>query len=70
MKVDVIWVVRDANSDVELADILFKTTVDRLPEYVIGTGAATWRAERHTFYTNEVEARADAEKRLAAYRSV
>ena len=70
MNIRRLWVVRDPSPVSELGDIMYEVTVARLPEYVIGTGAERWRAEHTTFYTDEAEARADAEARLKTLLSV
>jgi len=60
-----IWVVRDPSQHSELADIFWATTLDELPKYILGGGSwGQWKSENHTFYDNEREAKADAEKRL------
>ena len=61
-----LWIVRNPGDQSILADILWKTRPIDLAEYVIGAGAALWRAEETTMYTNESEARLDAEQRLAS----
>lgn len=71
MRVTKVWIVRDCDySEVELADFIYQTDMDRIPELIIGTGADTWRAERTAVYTEESEARADAEKRFRLHKSV
>lgn len=65
MKLSKIWVVIDPSPVSEMLDVLFETTVAELPLYVIGTGAAQWRKENTTLYTEEAEARRDAEARMA-----
>lgn len=65
MKLNKVWVVRDATHlESEMADVIFCTTMDALPEYVMGTGGIVWRQEHTAVYTEESEARCDAEKRL------
>lgn len=63
MKLTSIWVVSDPSPVSELSDILYQTTPERLPLHVIGTGANRWQYEHTTLYTNEAEARRDAESR-------
>ena len=70
MKIDRLWVVTDPTPNSVIEDILFDTSPVRFPYYVIGTGADRWRAENTTLYTEEAEARADAEARLRNRQSV
>ncbi len=61
-----VWLVRDPTPKSGLADTYFSTTYDELPKYILGTSSwGQWKQEHNTFYDNEREAKADAEKRLA-----
>jgi len=65
-----LWAVRNptiANGEVisELADIVWKQSLDRIGEYVAGTELRQYLADQHAYYLDEAEARADAEKRIA-----
>jgi hypothetical protein len=60
-----IWVVRDPSPISELIDIVFETTLQKLPQYVLGTGPS-WYSETPRFYDNERDALKDAEARLAS----
>lgn len=65
MKIEKLWVVCDPSEDSTLDDILYATDALGLAELAIGTGAAAWKREHTTLYTEEREARRDAEGRLA-----
>lgn len=66
MKLEALWIVRDPSPHSDVADICFSMPVPRLGDYVLGCPRGAWRGERHTVYTDEGEARADAEARLRA----
>ena len=57
------WVVVDATPESQIEDILFQTNLEGLANQFKG-GLST--AQHPTLYTDQAEARADAEKRLAA----
>jgi len=59
-----LWVVIDPTPDSLLIDILWKTTTDRLPEYILGSGAARWRKEHAALHDDEQSAKKDALARL------
>ena len=59
-----LWVVMDPTPDSLLIDILWKTTTDRLPEYILGSGAARWRKEHAALHDDEQSAKKDALARL------
>lgn len=60
-----IWGVRDPGPDSVMSDVMFPTSIEELPELVLGTGLLRWRFENHEFYDLREEAVADAERRLA-----
>ena len=69
MKLEKIWMVTDPTPVSELADVLWETDVIDLMHWVIGSMAfhnCTCRKgiETPTLYTEEAEAREDAESRL------
>lgn len=64
-QVEEMWVVRNPTKESEWSDIIWrwKDTAQMIP-YVIGTGLATWKAEKHAIYTDKNEALKDAKARL------
>lgn len=61
-----LWLVRNPSTLTESVDeICWEQDMRRLGVYVVGTGIRQYEYEEHTFYSNESEAKADAEKRLA-----
>jgi len=61
---DKLWIVADPKESSLLVDILWEVEADRLPELVIGSGAARWRAEHTALHTDPRTARQDALARL------
>ncbi len=61
-----LWIVRNPTSGCVLADILWEQDLDTLDNYILGIGPHLWQAECHTVWTDEDDARADAEARLRA----
>jgi len=65
-KLTTIWVVRDPSPLSIMADILYRVdSPNEMARVIIGTGYDQFMAEHTTFYTDEAEARADAEQRMA-----
>lgn len=62
---DPVWVVLDPTKDSEMGDILYATTVGKLPELVMGTGGGQWRKENTALYLKAAEAEKDAKARMA-----
>lgn len=61
-----VWVVRNPTPGSTLDDVIWKQDLDGLGDYACGAGPGTWSREMHSIYTDETEATADAEARLAA----
>lgn len=65
MKLNSIWVVHDPTHISELIDILYEAKgPNELASLIIGTGLSQWKHERTTLYSEEGEARKDAESRM------
>ena len=65
MKLNNIWVVHDPTPDSELIDILYEAKgPNELASLIIGTGLSQWKHENTTLYTEEGEAKKDAEARM------
>ena len=64
MEIKSFWVVRDPSLESEVEDIFFEATANRFAAYVIGSGLDQFRYENHSLYTEESEAKRDAEARL------
>jgi len=60
-----VWFVRDPGPSSEMVDIFWETTFEKCINHIIGTGGNRWMKENTTWYDNEREAKADAEKRMA-----
>jgi hypothetical protein len=65
VRLDAIWLVRDPSPLSTLEDICWEQKVDRLADYIFGSGPGVWRQEQTTIYTTRAEAEADAVTRLA-----
>ena len=63
-KLKTVWIVRDASPDSMLLDIFWEQPINRIDDYIRGTPPRGWNGEKHTVYTEEAEAKKDAEKRL------
>jgi hypothetical protein len=63
-RLQTVWIVRDATPDSTLGDIFWEQPINRLDDYIRGTPPRGWNGEKHTVYTEETEARKDAERRL------
>ncbi len=65
MKVEQIWIVTDPSPTSTLPDIMFGASFEYLAKWIKGGPSANAIAEEHpTMYTDETEARKDAEERL------
>lgn len=64
MKLETLWIVKNATKHSTLEDCLFQQEVARVDLYVLGSPRNAWRTEAHTVYTTREEALADAKERL------
>lgn len=67
-RLQTVWIVRDATPDSTLGDIFWEQPLNRLDDYIRGTPGRAWNSEKHTVYTEEGEAKKDAERRLEKAR--
>jgi hypothetical protein len=65
MKLETVWLVRDPAPDSVFEDVCWEQEVERLGDYVFGSGQFVWARERTAMYTRRQEAEADARARLA-----
>ena len=71
MKLDMnslFWVVVDTTCVSEVADVCFSSNLERLGYYIVGGHVVDerWHVRNPSLYTDEAEARKDAEARLEA----
>ncbi len=70
MRLETVWIVSDPTPLSELGDILFEQPIRTLHRQMMGISMGgdrnEWQTRNYTLWTDEAEARADAEARLAA----
>jgi len=69
VKIETLWIVRDASKTATLEDICFETKTSRLGRYVAGSPRDAWKTENHALYATREEAEVDARARLEAAKN-